>query len=132
MDRHLRAGWWGLGVFLVMGMLLELFHAVKLPAYLDVGHETTRLLFRLAHAHGGLLSLVNIAYAVTVRARPNAARAATSASLLGSLLLLPAGFLLGGLWTKGADPGLGILLVPAGAALLLHAVIAVGRSSKRD
>lgn len=131
-ERHLRAGWWGLGVFLVMGVFLELFHAIKLPLYLDVGRETTRLLLRLAHAHGALVSLLNVAYALTVRVRPRAARAATSACFLASTLLLPGGFLLGGLWARGADPGVGVVLVPAGAALLLYAVIATGRAVGRS
>jgi hypothetical protein len=130
-DRHLRAGWWGLAVHIVLGALLELLHAIKSPLYLDAGRDTTRLLLRLAHAHGTLLSLVNIAYALTVRARPGAARPLASASLLASLVLLPGGFLLGGLWAHGGDPGLGVVLVPAGALALLVAAIVVARGSSR-
>jgi hypothetical protein len=113
--RHLRAGWIGLVVFLVLGAGLELLHAIKAPFYLDAGQETARLLLRLAHAHGTLLSIVNVAYALTVRARPSAAGPAASASLLAALVLLPAGFLLGGIFAHGGDPGAGVLLVPAGA-----------------
>jgi predicted sugar kinase len=43
--------------------------------------------------------------------------------LMFSGLLLPGGFLLGGLVVHGGDPGKGILLVPVGAALLLFAVL---------
>src|SRR5690606_5244631 len=91
--RHLRAGWVGLVAFVVLGSALELFHATKAPFYLDADRETTRLLLRLAHAHGTLLSFVNVAYALTVRARPRAGTPGTSAALLAALVLLPAGFL---------------------------------------
>jgi hypothetical protein len=130
-DRHLRAGWWGLAAFVVLGAILELLHAIKSPLYLDAGRETTRLLLRLAHAHGTLLSLVNLAFAVTVRARPKAATSVASASLLASLVLLPGGFLLGGLWARGGDPGLGVVLVPAGAALLLVGALLAGRGARQ-
>lgn len=126
-DRHFRAGWWGLAAFIVLGAALELLHAIKSPLYLDAGRETTRLLLRLAHAHGTLLSFVNLAFALTVRARPRTASSVASASLLASLVLLPGGFLLGGVWARGGDPGLGVLLVPPGAALLLVGALLAGR-----
>ncbi len=133
MGRHLRAGWWGLAVFVVLGGALELLHAVKSPVYVDAGRETTRLLLRLAHAHGTLLSVINIAYALTLRARPRSAGAAASAGLLASLVLLPGGFFVGGLWAHGGDPGLGIVLVPAGAVALLAASVLIGwRSTIRE
>lgn len=125
--RHLLAGWWGLAVFAILGAALELLHAIKSPVYVDAGRETTRLLLRLAHAHGTLLSIVNVAYALTLRARPRAAGAVASAGLLASLVLLPGGFLIGGLWAHGGDPGLGVLLVPAGALALVVGCIAIGR-----
>jgi hypothetical protein len=127
-SRHLRAGWWAFAVFTVLGATLELLHAIKSPFYLDAGHETTRLLLRLAHAHGTLLALLNIAYAVTVQLRPNAARPFASAALVASLILLPGGFLVGGIWAHGGDPGLGVLLVPAGAVALLTGSITTARA----
>lgn len=130
-DRHLRAGWGSLVAFVVLGAVLELFHAIKSPVYLDAGRETTRLLLRLAHAHGTLLSLVNVAFALTARVRPRVARPAASASLLASLVLLPGGFLLGGLWASGGDPGLGVVLVPAGAALLVAGAAIVAHGVRR-
>ena len=126
-SRNLRAGWWGLAVFAVLGTVLELFHATKAGFYLDAGQETTRLLLRLAHAHGTLLSLVNIAFALTARARPEAARPSASAALLAALVLLPAGFFVGGLWARAGDPGLGIILVPVGAIALVAGTVIVAR-----
>lgn len=125
--RHLRLGWWGLLVFVLGGAALETLHAIKAPSYLDAGHETTRLLFRLAHAHGTLLSLVNVAYASTIHARPATAVRSTSNALAIALLALPLGFFLGGLGAHGGDPGLGVVLVPIGAVALVVAVAQVAR-----
>jgi hypothetical protein len=130
--RHLRAGWWGLALFVALGVVLELLHAIKAPYYVDAGRETTRLLLRLAHAHGTLLSILNIVYALTIGAAPSTARPSVSAALLAALVLVPGGFFLGGAWAHGGDPGLGVLLVPAGAAVLFIGALIVGRSVTRD
>jgi hypothetical protein len=126
MRRHLRAGWWGLAVFIALGVALEALHAIKAPFYVDAGRETVRLLLRLAHAHGTLVSLVNILYAVTLRVRPVSASRLASALLLASLVLLPWGFLLGSLGAQGGDPGYGIVLVPGGAVTLFAAAVVIG------
>ena len=131
--RHFLAGWWMLLVFVVMGLALEAFHGLKLGFYVDLGNATRRLVWTLAHAHGVLLGLVNIAFAVTLDTRgmrPETARIA-SASLLGASVLLPGGFLLGGLVVYGGDPGVGILLTPVGAALLVVSIVLVVRSVGR-
>jgi hypothetical protein len=125
--RHLRAGWWSLLAWLALGIVLEALHATKAALYLDVGNETRRLLFRLAHAHGTLLGLINVAYALTARAVPATRSPLASGCLLAALLLLPAGFLLGGVWARGGDPGIGVVLVPAGAAALVLGIGAVAR-----
>lgn len=127
--RHLRLGWWGLFVFVLLGAALETMHAVKSPAYLDAGHETTRLLLRLAHAHGTLLSLVHVAYAATVRARPETWSRAASIALSLAAVLLPVGFFAGGLAATGGDPGLGVVLVPPAAVLLALGAATVARRS---
>lgn len=123
--RHLRAGYLALALYVSVGALLEVLHAVKAPMFVDAGQETTRLLLRLGHAHGTLLSLVSIVYALTLRARPEAASSSISGCLLAALVLLPVGFLLGGAWARAGDPGLGIALVPAGALLLVGALIGI-------
>src|SRR6185369_15953865 len=82
-----------------------------------------RLMFTLAHAHGTLLALVNIAAGLTARALKQFEFApSASKSLLASSILLPFGFLFGGLVIHSGDPGLGILLVPVGAVFLLYGV----------
>ncbi len=129
--RHLKQGWTLLLLFLSLGILLEAMHGFKLGWYLDVSNETRRLMWRLAHAHGVLLALVHIAFGLTVnqigpslasgsRWTKRASRALTIASLL-----LPGGFLLGGVIVHEADPWIGILLVPLGALALFFAVASV-------
>ena len=127
--RHFLAGWWLLLVFVAMGTMLEAFHGLKVGFYLDLGNATRRLMWTLAHAHGVLLGLVNIAFAVTLQSWSIPAEKAriTSASLLGASVLLPGGFLLGGIVVYGGDPGLGVLLTPVGAVLLLVAALLVVR-----
>lgn len=126
--RHLRFGWWSLLVFLTLGITLESMHGFKLGWYLDVSNETRRLMLRLAHAHGALLGLLNLVFAATLRAAPelvDRGRRIASPCLLGAGVLLPAGFLLGGLVVYGGDPGPGILLVPVGAGLLFVGVLVI-------
>lgn len=128
--RHLRAGWWALALYIVLGAVLEGLHALKSPVFVDAGRETTRLMLRLAHSHGTLVAVVNILYALTLRARPEADRPLASASLLAALVLLPGGFFLGALWAHGGDPGLGIVLVPVGALAATLGAGLVARAMK--
>ena len=134
-ERHLRFGWWLLALAILAGTALEALHAFKLGLYLDVSNETRRLLWTLAHAHAALLGLVNVAFASTLprlgrlgeRGREGASRA-----LIGGSVLLPAGFGLGGITIHGGDPGLGIVLSPVGALLLLIAVVTTARGVGSD
>ena len=128
--RHLRLGWWSLLVFAGLGLALESFHGFKLRAYLDVSNDTRRLMWTLAHAHGTLLSLVNIVFGLSIRVVPEMStrdRPSISWCLIGALVLLPAGFFLGGVAFYGGDPGVGVLLVPIGAVSLIAAVFLLAR-----
>ncbi|MGI9240436.1 MAG: hypothetical protein ACR2RV_06515, partial [Verrucomicrobiales bacterium] len=58
-------------------------------------------------------------------------RSLASATLNAASLLIPGGFLLGGLWIYDGDPGLGILLVPLGALCLFSAVFLTARNIAR-
>lgn len=131
-DRHLRYGWWSLFIFLALGVLLETLHGFKIGWYLNVDVEIRRLMFTLAHAHGTLLALVNIVLGLTLRSVKGCdlSRGASRAILWGSALL-PAGFFLGGIIIHDGDPGLGVLLVPVGALLLLYGVYSVARALGR-
>lgn len=130
--RHLRFGWWSLLIFATLGLLLESLHAFKAPGYLDVSNETRRLMWTLAHAHGTLLGIVHVIFGLTLRSM-NAPAASNprlaSISLMGSSILLPGGFFLGGIAFYSGDPGLGVLLVPVGGGLLLVAILWIARTA---
>jgi hypothetical protein len=130
---HLRWGWFTLLVFLTLGLGLESLHGFKVQAYLSVLNETRRLMWTLAHAHGALLGLVHLGFAFTVQCVPAwtpRTRTFASYSLLAASVLMPGGFLLGGIWAYAGDPGLGILLVPVGGILLFAAVLCAALSLK--
>lgn len=118
----LRLGWAMIGVFLTLGLILESFHLIKLPFYLDL--RLRRELWTLAHAHGTLLGAVNVLLGLSAeRLVRDLGRRRLAARLLGvGSLLVPAGFLLGGLWQAEGDPSLFIVLVPVGALLALVGV----------
>ena len=120
--RHLRFGWWTLLLFLTLGLVLEGLHGFKIGWYVDI--TTRQHMFTLGHAHGTLLALVHIAFGVSLPLVKSHKHAALpSACLMGASLAMPAGFLLGGLFPYGGDPGLGIVLVTLGGALLFVAVL---------
>lgn len=56
--------------------------------------------------------------------------------LRGGVVLMPIGFLLGGLWHYESDPGVGIWLVPIAAVMVVFGVvslaIAFGRREVED
>lgn len=130
---HLRAGWWCLLFFLTLGLALEGLLGFKTGFYVDVSNETRRHLWTLAHAHGTLLAILNLVFALATRAMPGwigAERRLASRCLLGALLLLPLGFLLGGTFVHEGDPGLGVLLAPPGGLLLFLAVLLTARGTR--
>jgi len=128
-QRHIRFGWWSLLTFVALGILLESLLAYKVTWYLGEDYENIRrLMWRLAHAHGTLLSLVHLLFAMTVHLVPAtiSQRGARFASpcFMAASFLLPGGFFLGGIFTfeQHADPGIGIFLVPVGALMMVVAV----------
>lgn len=131
--QSIRFGWWALLFYLTLGIVLEALHGFKVGWYLDVSNETRRLMLTLAHAHGTLLSLISIAAGCTGKfvdgftLQPKAAFALRLAGLI-----LPLGFLLGGLSIHDGDPGIGIFLVPVGGLFLLYGVALVAIDLKRS
>ena len=133
-DRNVRFGWWALLVFLLGGFVLELLHGFKVSWYLAVAAEPRRLMWQLAHAHGTLVALVNVAFGLTMRAMPHADAWVSRASpcLLSAAILLPGGFFLGGFGIRGGDPGLGVFLVPVGALVLAAGVAFAALALRRE
>src|SRR5262249_705075 len=132
--RHLRLAWWTLLLFTVMGGFLEALQGFKIPWYLSPSHETRRLMWTLAHAHGTLLGLFQIGFAATLHICQcwHARLALASNSLIAATVLLPGGFFLGGVKIYSGDPGIGILLVPAGAVLLTLAIVLTAISVRME
>jgi hypothetical protein len=122
-DIHARIGWWCVAVFALLGLVLEGLHGFKSGEYLDVGNETRRHMLTLCHAHGTLLGILNVAFAWSVgRVAAGVGRLTwASRCLVAATFGLPVGFGLGGMFAYGADPGLGILLVPPAAVCLIAA-----------
>ncbi len=112
--RHIVVGWAALCLFACLGTTLEALHGFKVAAYLDVGNETRRLMWRLAHAHGALLAVVHVLWGLTSQALKVSSPWA-SRLMAVALVLLPAGFFLAGTTLYGGGPGLFIFLVPPGA-----------------
>ena len=131
---HLVFGWWALFVFTLIGVALEVMHGFKVGWYLDVGNETRRLMMRLAHAHGTLFALINIAFALSVSHFSSAnSRGLNFASRAFKIatILVPGGFFAGGLHIYDGDPGLGIILVPFGAVAMVLAIAMTARSASK-
>lgn len=126
--RHLRIGWGGLLLFVILGGVLEAMHGFKVDWYLAVGNETQRLLWRLSHAHGTFLSLVHIGFAATLPHLGENVPKLAAACLTGASIALPGGFLLGAFGGHGGDPGVGIVLVPLGLVLLVVAIFSTLRN----
>ena len=132
--RHCIVGWAFLLVFLTLRLTLEALHAFKARWYLEEAYTTRRLMWTLAHAHGVLLALINIALGSTIKQLDlSSTRSLRLASplLVVASVIMPAGFFLGGGTFHGGDPGVGIWLAPIGGvglfgAVLLTLVAAIG------
>jgi hypothetical protein len=55
-----------------------------------------------------------------------------SACLRAATLLIPSGFFLGGVYPHGADPGVGVVLVPVGGIALVVALALAAMSVTRS
>ena len=122
----IRQGWISLAAWIVFGLLIEGLIGFRSPVLLD--DSTRREMFRLAHAHGTLLNLVLIAAAICAKLDLVRIGPIASLGLRSAVVLLPAGFLLAGIWHFKDDPGLGIFLVPIGAVLLLAVALGIAFS----
>ncbi len=91
-----------------------------------VDHPLQREFLRLGHAHGGILSLLNIglAWAIGELHTPPAWASKVRLAAWTGALFVGVGFMAGGLTHGPTDPGPPILIVPAGALLLLMALVA--------
>lgn len=113
--------WLGVAVWLSFGLLLESLTAYRVPAYLN--DPLRQELFRIAYIHGILLNIILLAAVIcAAQGLTLISKAARWAIGLGSVLM-PLGFLLGGIWHFEGEAGLGVWLVPAGGLLSIFGVI---------
>lgn len=122
-------GWWSLLCWLALGIALEAMHGFKVGWYLDVVNDGRRLQLTLAHTHGTLLSVLNILFALSLKDAESSAVAKASKCLKWAAVLMPLGFLGGGIWSIGTDPGFAIVLVPVGGLLLFAGVLFAARAA---
>ena len=121
----LRTGIWLLAVSSPLGLTLEALHAMKVQVYL--GSSLRRELWTLAHAHGNLLGILCLVFALLgARVGDGARRARIDRLLATGAVLMPLGFLLGGVLNAEGDPSLGILLVPVGGVCVFAALALAG------
>jgi hypothetical protein len=123
-------GFFLLAVFVPMGLTLEALHALKVPAYF--GSSMRREMWTLAHAHGGILGVLCLVYgSVAGRWLSAPSRESIARWVRWGAVLMPLGFLLGGIGNHEGDPMLGILLVPVGGVALLVALLRAGLDCRR-
>ena len=118
-DTCVALGWTLVAFFLTFGLVLESFHLIKLPFYLDI--RLRRELWTLAHAHGTLMGVFSILFGLSVQRFIPFPPLRTTASrlVMAGSVLVPLGFLGGGIANAEGDPSLAILLVPTGALLAI-------------
>ena len=122
--------WFGLAFWLAFGLLIEGLIGFRSPAYLQ--DPVRRELFRLAHAHGAAFSLLLLIANLYVRKGLSTPPGLATGSLRIGTLLMPLGFLLGGVWHYESDPGAGIFLAPIGGLMIILGVFAIGLASHKE
>jgi hypothetical protein len=100
-------------LWIFFGLLLDSFMGLKQLFYLS--NPIRREMWRLAHTHGTLMTLVFLAY---VHFRGIAKKQHENMMFIGALLM-PVGFFLGGIVTTEIDPFVGVFLVPIGGLLFV-------------
>jgi len=117
----LRQAWIGLAFWMSFGLLLEGLIGYRIPDYLN--DPQRRELFRLAHAHGGVLSLVLLAAAFGLGFGATEAPRKALLALRVGVVVMPLSFLLAGMWHYSNDPGLAIWLVAPAALLVIFGIV---------
>jgi hypothetical protein len=123
-ERHLRLSLALAALFLAMGLWLEAMIGLRMAGWVD--DPLRREFLRLGHAHGGLLALLNLGLGLALErlGTPAAWAGTIRAAAWTGALLVGAGFVAGGLLHGPTDPGLPVLVVPAGALMLLGSLVA--------
>jgi uncharacterized membrane protein YgdD (TMEM256/DUF423 family) len=122
--------WLSIAVWMSFGLLLESLIGYRVPAYLR--DELRRELFRLAHTHGALLNLVLLGAALCIdRELVRPSKMGLLSLRLGAIVM-PVGFLLGGIWHTEGEPGIGVWLAPMGGVLVILGAVDMAISAFKN
>jgi hypothetical protein len=103
-----------MALWIAFGLVLEGLLGTKQPAYLLA--PVRREMWRLAHAHGVLMTAVFI---LVSRLHGFGGRSAPERLMAAGAILMPLGFFLGGITPGETDPAMGVWLAPLGGLLYL-------------
>lgn len=112
----------GIAVWMSFGLLLEGLIAFRIPDYLS--DAITREMFRLAHAHGTLLSLVMVAVGLAWKAEFIVLGSVANWMLRIGSVAMPVGFMLGGIGNSANDPSPLVFIAPAGGVMVIFGIVA--------
>lgn len=120
----------GVAFWMSFGLLLEGLIAFRIPDYLS--DPVTREMFRLAHAHGTLLSLVLVAIGLTGKAGYISTPSFGKMALHIGSVVMPVGFMLGGIGNYESDPNPLVFFAPLGGIMVIFGVVISAVSFKRS
>jgi hypothetical protein len=124
-----RQAWIALAVWMSFGLLFEGLIGFRSPYFLQ--DPLRRELWRLAHAHGTVLSILLLVVGLYLyRALIEPPLFALWALRLGTVLM-PVGFLLGGIGHYESDPSFAVVLAPLGGVMIIFGVVAIALSRGR-
>ncbi|HLA95839.1 MAG TPA: hypothetical protein VK612_08970 [Pyrinomonadaceae bacterium] len=116
-------GWIGLAFWMSFGLLIEGLIAFRIPAYLQ--DPVRRELFRLGHAHGTLLSIVLLIVGLYAHTAIVAPMRIARLALQAGVIMMPVGFILGGISHFESDPNPLVFLAPLGGLLVIFGVVSI-------
>jgi hypothetical protein len=119
----------GIAAWMSFGLLLEGFIGFRVSGYMSV--PLRREMFQLAHTHGTLLSLLLLISALTISKGLVYPNKFSLLSLRTGTILMPFGFLLGGIWTNKEEPNALVFLAPIGGILVIFGIINFALSIKK-
>jgi hypothetical protein len=125
----LRQSFIGIAAWMSFGLLLEGFIGFRVSGYMSV--SIRRELFQLAHTHGTLLSLLLLISALTISKGLVYPNKFAVLSLRIGTILMPLGFLLGGIQPNKEEPNALVFLAPIGGILVIFGVVNLVFSIKK-
>ncbi|MBS1796268.1 MAG: hypothetical protein JSS81_20620 [Acidobacteria bacterium] len=125
--RVAQQAWISLAFWFAFGLFLEGLIGFRSPAYLQ--DPVRRELFRLAHTHGTVLGLFLLIVGLYLRKNLVALPKLVVRAVQLGVVLMPLGFLLGGVKHTETDPNALVFLVPVGGLLIIFGIVALALAS---